>query len=920
MGRMMREILNRLRFFFARSRKHDELNEEIAFHIEEAIEDRVAAGVEPSLARREALREFGHRDSVREECRDSWGMMVLIRFLRDVSFGWRQVTKTKGLYLVIVSTLGVCIALNAVLFALFDALYLNPDFSPNEDRIVRIADQFEGNDADSRNFFSGPLHYIERREQSELLEAVGFYQSRFANVNETGGAPDPLYSLYYRFSPSLFDVFGIQAHLGRTFRSEDSIRGNHLVVMLDYRLWQTRYGGRSDVLGKTIELTGTQSERERQVFTIVGVMPEGFMVPSAWETNESVRRNALPFYIPWVEQDWHRSERGRSFNYGGSFGLLKEGVSIDTLREELKAIAENSGPLYPRAFELERQRNRQILVHSLRDDLIRSVSTEFGFLQLAFSALLLMACTNVAGLILHRNRMRIPEFLIRLSLGAPLRRIRCQLLIENCLVAFCGAALGLALAMVGFRLLGMTDVFALMSINPRMGLDVKLVAYVGVLALIVGILMGGLAWLPLAGTLRSGGSLRVNARGSSETRGFKRFQRALIGVQVSFATVLTVFCGLLLASLYEILNTDTGFDSENVLTLTYRLPDTDYDAAAKRNFMTGIRRGVEAVPGVVAAGTAFYPPMKWGGNSYMALIKERDWRDGVREPTSALVDSVDPELFSALGVQLLEGRGFTQADLSNNSRVVVIDERLAEDCFGGDDAVGQQIVLKWFGRSFDGLEDRELFTVIGVVENVLRTNLVNPASEGTVYRHIYDRIPPWASLVVKTEDEPAAVLERIKGKFAELDSRISVARPETMEEILRKSYKNAVYLFYAISGIGLMAILLNVFGLYGAISYSIVSNKKEIGIRTALGAVSSHLRGNVFKSWMVLGSFAVVFGIALSLVATLPLEGLLYRVDRFEPSVLAAGCVFVLLVLLVSLWVSSKAVTRIDPLRALRDD
>lgn len=920
MGRMLRELRNRLLFFLAYSRKQEELSDEIEFHIQEAIEDRVAAGMDERVARYEVLKEFGHRDSVREECQDSWGMRVAVNFLKDVSFGQRQIAKTKGLYLIIVLSLGVCIGLNAILFGLLDALYFNPSVSINEDRIVRIADRFDGSDANSQNLFTGPSHYLERKEQSTLLEELGFYQSRFATVTEPGGEPDPLYNLYYRLSPSMFDVFGISPHLGRRFTDEDSVPGNHLVVMLDYRLWQTRYGGRDDVLGQTIELAGTQSESNRQIFTIVGVMPEGFMLPSLWGTNESIRRNGNPFYIPWLEQVWHRSEGGRSFVYGGSFGLMKDGVSIESVRSEMRTITDNSGPDYPRAFKSEQQRNHQVVVHSLRDDLIRGVKTEFLFLQLAFAALLLMACTNVAGLVLHRNRMRVPEFLTRLSLGAPLKRIWCQLLVENCLVAFCGGLLGLILAVVGFRLLGKSDAFEVMSIDPRLEFDGKLIAYVGGLAVVAGVMIGGLACLPLAGKLRSGGGLRVDARASSETKGFKRFQQVLIGVQVSLATVLTVFCGLLSTSLYEILDTDTGFDSEDVLTLSYRLPNGEYDEVAKRSFMTDIRGRVETIPGVVSAGTEFFPPMKWGGNSFMDLISERDWRAGVRVSTSALVDSVDSELFSTLGIQVLVGRGFTQADLSNQSRVVVVDEKLAKDFFGGGEAVGQQLALKWPGQSFDSLSEQEIYTVIGVVESVHRTNLINPASEGTIYRHIYDLIPAWSSLVVKMEDEPGAVLERIKGKFSELDSRLSVARPETMEEVLKKSYKSTVYLFYAISGIGLVAIVLNVFGLYGAIRYSIVSNRKEIGIRTALGAVASGIRKSVFKKWMALGGVAIVVGLGLSFFATSLLDGLLYRVGRFEPSVLVAGSVFVMVVLIVSTWVSSNAVIRIDPLRALRDD
>jgi len=907
-----------LRALFGLRRKNEDLGEELEQHLELAVADYESRGLSLEEARRAALREFGNVESLKEDCRDSWGVRLLSNLFRDLNYGWRNILGKKSLSATIIATFAICISLNALMFSLFYSLYLNPGLYPNEDRVVRIADHFEGNDSENRNLFTGPLYYLERKEQSSLLESIGFYQSRFATISELDGEPNPQYNLYYRFSPSLFDVLGVKPFLGRAFDERDSIPGNHRVALLDYRLWVSRYGGRSDVIGKRFELAGTQSEGGRDVYTITGVMPEEFLLPSEYESTESIRRQSFPVYIPWVEQNWHRSERGRRFNYGGSLALLKEEASIEGLKNELKLIAARNGPNYPNAYEFEQSRSHQIRVLSLRSDLVRNVKTELVFLGGAVIIILVLGCVNIASLILSRNRKRVPELVIRCSLGASRGRILFQLMSESSLLAVLGGLLGLAIAVTGLGLVPQTDLLEQFVLDPKLSLRQELFWFVLLLSLGSGVVTGILAFLPLMAAMKSGQSLREDGRGATKT--FKGFQSGLVWAQITASMILLIFCGLLLKSFLQILRTDPGFDVENVLTATFRLADSDYDNAAKRRFMGEILRKAREIPGVESAGIEFYPPLKWGGNGVISMISERNWRAGEREPILGIIDSVDTGLFDALSIPLLRGRGFEETDMINMSRVVVIDRTMADMVFPGSDPVGQQIALKGPGQPFDSLRSGDVYTIVGVVGDVRRTNLIKPADMGTVYRHCYDLMPVWISIVAKVEGDPRSILGPLREAIATLDPKISIGRPETMAEILEKNYKSRKYLVFMIVGIAIIALMLSSMGLYGVIGYLVSANRIDIGIRSALGALPRDLRNSVLAYWMRIACVSVLSGLIFALFAAPYVRNLLYEVDPRDPVTLVFAAVFIAFVVLASAWLPSSRATRVSPLRALREE
>lgn len=897
----------------------DEMDEELRFHLDMQIQQNIEKGMTPEVARKEALRVFGGFEQHKEDCRDALGVRMFNDLLQDLRFGWRQICKNKSLSTVIVLTIGVCISVNVLIFGILDSLFFNPNLYPNEDRIVRISDILQNHNASNEgHWFTSPLHYLERIEQSNLVESIGFYQGRWGTLTEPTNRPNPQYTFYYRISPSLMKVLGVEAVLGRSIVEEDIMPGSNRVVVLSYEFWQSRYDGKIDVIGDLIEFAGTQSEGTRETYEIVGVMPKGFVLPSTFDTSDLERRRADPIFIPWIEQDWHRTSRGRLFYYGGSLALMKPGVTITQLHTELKAIADHNGPLYPDAYEHEQTNGHEIRILSLRNDLVRNSRVELLLLIVTSITLLVMGCINVASLVLSHNRKRMHELVIRSTLGASRKRLSIQIITESCLYALMGGVVGLYLYSLFFSVVSHFGVFEIFLVDPKLRFNWQLVLFVFILSGIAGVLIGVVSIIPVFWRKRLSLTMNESVRTTTLGKGFKHYQGVLICTQIILTCVVLIFGGLLLKSFVNILHTDPGFDPKNVFTASFRLSNNDYDRSAKRTFMSELRRKVQSIPGVASVGLNYYPPLKWGGNSIIHVISEQSWIAGVRETTSEILDSVDTGLFETLSIPLLRGRNFDQADLENLSRLLIIDQKTARTLFREIDPVGERIAVGWSHDLLDNIDTRSWYTIIGVVDDVKRTHLLDPSTMGTVYFHCYDHIPVWISLVVKSEGEVDELLDPIREVLADLDPRVAIARPETMEAILSKNYKNHESFFFVIMGIALLVLSLCTIGLSGVVNYLIVCQRKEIGIKMVLGAPVYQVWWDIVRYWMKICCVGILCGLAIALALIPHFKALLFEVTPYDPATLVITSLFLGCVVFLSAGISAKQATKIDPVEALR--
>ncbi len=891
--------------------KNTELDEEMEVHLAMKAEQYERNGMSSEQARKTALREFGNVESLKEDCRDSWGTRLISEFLQDIRYGWRQILKHKGFSAIVIITFVICIGLNAVMIGIFDSLFLNPNLYPNEDRIVRISDSFQNRYAREGYWLTSPLYYLERKEQSELLEDLAICRIWGMTITDIGDRPNPERVFNHSVSPSLFSVLGVKPYLGRVFTQQDVDEGNTRIVILNYNYWQSRFQGDKNIIGRQIEL-------DRTLYTIIGVMPKRFSIPSGNDAQSAQFNNQTPLLSPWVERPWHRTGRGRQFNYVTSLGLLRENVTIDKLHAELSAIGASNGPNYPEVYEFEQRNGHKIIVNNLRADLVRNVKTELMLLQAALGIIFLMGSINVSSLILSRNRKRLKEFSTRVALGASRLRLIRQILVENCIYGMLGGIGGLIVAAIIFRLLSHTGILDIFLVRPRLQMDTDFFAIITLISISAGVLSGLLSLIPI---FQQGGfslAIREDARTSSSGSGFKKYQTALTWAQIALCCFVLIAGGLLLKSFWEVLKTDPGFNTERIFTASFRLMNEEYDSDEKRVFMAELKRRVAELSDVESVGLNFFPPLKWGGNNVTTMISERDWNTGLRDRASCISDSVDTSLFETLSIPVIRGRNFDQSDLQNQRRVVIIDQQLAQSHFPGIDPLGQRIALHSSHLPPDSSMPGTWYTIIGVVGNVTRSNLVEPAAMGTVYRHINEYIPVWASLVVKTRGNPYSVRQPIREILDDMDPRLAMIKVESMRDILDKNYSNQKHLLTLVVTLAALALGLCAIGLYGVISYLIASSYKEIGIRIALGARVSTVQMEIIRYWMMIASGGIVCGLVVAAVVLPGFEQLLYRVNPYDAVAYGVSSTFFMSIVLIAAYLSARRATRINPVVALR--
>jgi predicted permease len=865
----------------------DDVDAELAAHIELRTRELIEAGFPPGEASEEARRRFGDMEYTRRYCRDvdaereqEKRRMTLIDELRqDLTYALRSLRAAPAFTLVALLTLGLGIGANTAIFSVVRGVLLRPLPFPDAERLVRVWQASRANNQ-LRERMAEP-GFRDMRAASRSFQSMGAYRSGMGSgIDLTGsGTPQRLEAAFV--SDGFFETLRTPAFIGRTLRPEENVRGNDRVVILGHGLWQRRYGADREILGRAITLDG-------EPHTVIGVMPPGFMYPServdVWLPLSRIAEDAIP--------------RRRDNRFLDIVGRLVPGATPARAHADLTAIVGRFAQqhaedrLYP-----------DVTLLPLREALTGEVRTPLLVLLGAVSFVLLIACVNIASLLLARATVRQRELAVRAALGAGRGRIARQLLTESLTLALLGGVLGLALAYAGVRALaalGASDLPLASSIR----IDPAVLAFTFGIAVAAGLLFGLLPAIRAASPDLQA-TLRAGARGTVGGRG-QRLRGALVVAEVALAVVLVAGAGLATKSFARLLDVNPGFRPENVLAVTISLPaGTEYDKSPA--YLETIFERIRAVPGVRAVGAAKDLPLRGTGEERRLRVAPSP--DGSTPSEAPRVNAfhVGGDYFSAMGIPVREGRVFDRTDRQGAQFVMVVNETLARRFFGGR-AVGKNLAFN-FGE----------IPIIGVVGDVRQRALTEPA-EPMAYVHLLQNMRYGLSLVVRTDGDPLRHAAAVREAIWAANRNQTITSISTLESIVGSTVARPRLLALLLLLFGAMGLTLGALGIYGVLAYAVSQRRQEIGVRMALGAAPRSIIGLVVGQGMVLAVTGMVAGLAGAFVVTRVMQSVLYEVGATDPATFGLVVAVLLGVALAASWLPARRALRIEPVTALRYD
>ncbi|MCA1818147.1 MAG: ABC transporter permease [Acidobacteria bacterium] len=800
---------------------------------------------------------------------------------QDLRFGLRVLMKQPGFTAIAVVALALGVGANSAIFSVVNTVLLRPLPYQDPGRLVLV---FEDNT--KRGYprdTPAPANYFDWRDQNRVFEAMAAMAEVSLNLSGDG-EPERLDG--HRVSASLFPILGVSPQLGRWFSAEEDQPGAGRVVVLSDALWRRRFGGDRGIVGKSITLNGAG-------FQVIGVMPAGFQFPSREDQ----------FWIPIAFTQQQAARRGS--HYLDVVARLRDGVTLAQARAEMTTIAARLQQQYP-----EENTDVGAAVVPLQEQLVGKIKPALLVLLGAVGFVLLVACANVANLLLARAAARQKEIATRIALGASRLRLVRQLLTESVLLAAVGGGVGLLLAAWGVRALK-AFIPDTISQAKEIAIDVRVLVFTLLVSLLTGLVFGLAPALQatrfnLNETLKEGG--RDSASGS---RG-NRIRAALVVAEVAISLVLLVGAGLLVNSFMRLRGVDPGFRPANLLTMRVVPSPQKYpDLARHTAFYTELLRRVEALPGVRSASVASQIPLIAQGDSEGLLFEGRP-DPPAGEPNIVATRVVSPHYFETMGIRLLRGRAFTDRDRADSPSVAVISETMARRYWPGEDPLNKRFS---FGRA---RTDEDWVTVVGVANDVRQFGL-----DAEVKPQVYIAYPQIDGfypryLIVSTSVEPHGVASAVRGAVWEVDRDQPVSDVLTMEEVLGESIARQRFSTLLLGVFAGVALLLAAVGIYGVMSYAVAQRTHEIGIRMALGAQTR----DVLKLAVGQGLKLVLVGVAIGIVASLALTrlmaSLLYGVSATDPVTFAAITLVLVGVAALASYIPARRATKVDPLVALR--
>ncbi len=799
--------------------------------------------------------------------------------MNDLRFAVRQLLKNPGFTAVAVLTLALGIGANTAIFSFVNAILLQPLPYRDADRLVMVYENHRAN-----GWFKmevGPPLLAEWRKQSTVFEGLAA-QSVPKSVILTGfGAPETLAGA--SLSANAFALLGVKPVLGRDFLPDEEVFGKHHVVLLSHELWQRRFGGDPNILGRSIAL-------DSEPKTVIGILPPQTHFP----------QQEIQVWLPLAFQPWELQARHAHSYF--VLGKLDPGVSVEQANTELSLIAGRM------AAADEQNKGWGAEVHGLQSVMVGDVQRMLLVLLLAVGLVLLIGCANIANLLLARAAARAREFAIRAALGAGRGQLIRQLLTESLLLCAAGGVGGVVLAKAGLGALIRFSPPDLPRVWEGIHLDGTVSLFTVLLTLLTGLLFGLVPMFQATNPLLAR-ELTESARGSTGVRR-ARLRDGLVVAEVALSVVLLIGAGLMIRSFGSLLAQDVGFSREQVVTMNFNLPGKKYpNQSDSQRFFEQLLAGVRTIPGVTAAGGALGLPLAgWQRSQSVEIVGASPPAAG--EATVAHYSQISPGYFSAMGIPLLQGRDFSENDRTNTPLVLIVDETFVRKFQLGTNVLGRRV------KGIDnGLESE----IIGVVRDVKRTDLAAPPA-GAMYRS-YQQVC-WGQLTVaiRTPRDAGELTRAVRAKLDLLDKDLPIENVLTMTQLLASSVAQRKLSVQLLSGFAGVALLLAALGLYGVLAYNVSQRTREIGIRSALGARHGDVIGLVLRQGMKLAGLGVLLGVLSALALTRVLRNLLYEVKPTDPLTFIAVSCLLVAIALFACWLPARRAARVDPMVALRSE
>ena len=876
---------------FWRKKKESELDEEVRSHLRLAAEDRTERGQESGAAAEEVRREFGNVELVKETARDSWSGRWVADLVEDIRFGVRVLRKNPGFTAIAILTLTLGIGANSALFSVVNAVLLNPLPYPHSEELVTVHES-------KPNFDSGSIsfpNFLDWQKENRSFSAMG--ASRPFGFSLTGlGEAEQVNARFV--TADFFRVLGVNPILGRNFTKGEDLVGGAPITMISAGLWRRKFSASPYAVGKPITLGGKS-------YTIVGIVPANFdlYLRSA---------NQAEVFIPmgqWANPILMRRDAGLGIH---GVARLKPGVTIEQARADMARLTDNLAIAYPKE-----DKGIGASLFPMRESLLGDIQPILLMLLAAVGFVLLIACVNVANLLLARSTARKREFAIRAALGAGRQRIVRQLLTESVLLSLCGGVLGLLFAQLGTR----TAVSMLPVDLPRSSsieLDTKVFLFTLGLSLLAGVLFG---LVPALKTSHLGlnTELKESSRNSSDPH--NRAQGVLVVLEMAMALVLLVGAGLTIRSLTLLWKVDPGFRPDNVMTFNLAFPHTmnDKSPQAIRSIIREVDRQFASIPGVDGVSQT------WGAIPIGSEDDQQFWFADQPKPADpngmgwTLDYIVEQDYLKIMGIPLLRGRFFSDQDTEHTTHVAVVDEVFAHKYFPAGDPIGKRVALNTSG---------DILEIVGVVGHVNQWGLGSDEAQplrAQMYMHCMQMPDDFVStttsgttMILHSRLPRQALLSALHDVNQKMSKEQVLFGEQSMDEIIALSLGSQRFIMMLLGAFAALALVLASVGIYGVISYLVGQRTREIGVRMAMGAQKGDVLRLILGQGMKMTLLGVAIGLGVSVVLTRLMTALLYGIGATDPITFIGVGLLLTVVALTACYVPARRALRVDPMTALR--
>jgi predicted permease len=887
---MLNDLRFRLRALLSRNAIEAELDEELRFHFEKEVEKYKKAGMTHQEATRQARLSFGGQEQVKEDCREAHGTSLVEDALQDVRYAIRQLAGNPVFTSILVLTLALSIGANSAIFSVIDSVLLKSLPYRQPEHIVRIF----LTSAAYPKFPLNPFDFRDFRTRSKSFDSMAAYTR--GDMQLSGNSSEPLKLNGFKVTSGYFRVLGLRPEMGHEFDENAEVPGNGSQVILSDRLWQSQFGGASDIVGRKITLNS-------QPFTVVGVMPPGTAHPGN-EYHSLAYGDDVDLWSPF-EFVGNPAQRGAHFLEG--LGRLKDDVTVEQAGSEMSSLMTQIAREHGSADS-----RWKVLVTPLSMEVVGSSRRILLVLLGAVGMVLLIACANAANLLLARAATRQREMAVRLALGASRSRLIRQLLTESLLIALMGGGFGLLMALGGVKAL----VSQLPLDFPRVHeihVSTPVFLFTFLISTLTGLLFGLVPAIQASRTDPRQG-LHEGGRSAAGSGRLSRLRNVLVVSEVGLACVLLVGAGLMLRSLLNLLHLDPGFQQQHVLTANLSLPAARYKTTADViHFHDRLDTELNSIPGVEGAGIGSDLP--WTGYDENINFNIEGKQPPPHDEFHARYHLASSDYFRTLGIPLLHGRFFTKADNLDTRSVILINQALANAYWPREDVVGKRITFD------DKPTDKGWFTVIGVVGDV--KDKPNKAGAEPAFWWADQQLVfplPDISFVVRAKSNPQVLTDAVRNAVRRIDPTLAVADIQLMDQIADATVATPRFAFVLVGLFAGLAILLAAIGTYGVIAYSVSQRTSEFGLRMALGAQRMDVLRLVLKQAAKLVFAGTVLGVILALMLGHVLTSLIYNVSPADPLTFAVVSLIVISIAVLACYIPARKATQADPMIALRSE